>query len=94
MLGQDLKANLQTTNGGAGEHGKRNSHVSHVSVMSNTKEEVAMQSKIIFICPAMHDLFSQMMTRVWVCVAECCFGSLGVFSSLRCLFLCFKVRIS
>jgi len=44
MLGADLKASLQTTNGGAGEHGKRNSHVSHVSNISNVKEEAAMQS--------------------------------------------------
>ena len=61
MLWQDLKANPQTTNGGAVEHGKRNFHVSHVYVMSNTKEE-AMQSKIIFICPVIHALFWQMMT--------------------------------
>ena len=47
MLGADLKASLQTTNGGAGENGKRNSHVSRVSLMSNMKEEAAMQSKEI-----------------------------------------------
>ena len=45
MLGADLKASLQTTNGGAGEHGKRNSHVSHNSLISNMKEEAAMQSR-------------------------------------------------
>ena len=44
MLGEDLKATLQTTNGGAGQHGKRNSHVSPIS---NMKEEAAMQSKIV-----------------------------------------------
>ena len=48
MLGEDLKATLQTTNGGAGQHGKRNSHVSQtVSLISNMKEEAAMQSKIV-----------------------------------------------
>ena len=48
MLGEDLKATLQTTNGEAGQHGKRNSHVSQtVSLISNMKEEAAMQSKIV-----------------------------------------------
>ena len=48
MLGEDLKATLQTTNGGAGQHGKRNSHVSQtVSLISNMKEEAAMQSKVV-----------------------------------------------
>ena len=47
MLGEDLKATLQTTNGGAGQHGKRNSHVSHVSLVSNMKEEEAMMGETI-----------------------------------------------
>ena len=45
MLGADLRASLKTINGGSGEHGKRNSHVSHVSLVSNMKEEEAMMGK-------------------------------------------------
>ena len=45
MLGADLRASLKTINGGSGEHGKRNSHVSHVSLVSNMKEEEAMMGE-------------------------------------------------
>ena len=91
MLGVDLRSDLHTTNGGAGEHGKRNSHVSHVSLVSNMKEEEAMMGNntvMVNNMVIMMVMQVRTVTMVWDCVEVCSWLCPGLYSWQPCPYHC------